>query len=104
MGAKKIYDLAVKVGSYESNGETKGKYQTIGSVLQKDDGGKFILIEPWFNPAGVPHESDRSVMVSMFEPKPRDGGGEPARQAQRQPESRTSVSPPPGECDDQIMF
>jgi len=67
---KKTYDLAVKVGTYEKGGETKNRYLNIGAVLQKDDGGKFILLDRTFNPAGVPNPDGRStVIVSLFEVK-----------------------------------
>lgn len=68
---KKIYDLAVKTGSYaDRNGETKNRYENIGSVLQMDDGGKVILLKRSFNPAGVPfREGSDQIMVSMFPPK-----------------------------------
>ena len=70
MSAKKIYDLAVKTGTYEKDGETKGKYTNVGVVLQKDDGGKFLMIDPCFNFAGVKREDGRDmILVSMFEPK-----------------------------------
>ncbi len=62
MSTKKVYDLAVKIG--EKN------WLNIGAVLQKDDGGKFIVLERSFNPAGVPNPDNKSsVIVSMFEPK-----------------------------------
>ena len=38
MGTRKIYDLAVKTGSYESNGETKGRWANVGVMLATDDG------------------------------------------------------------------
>lgn len=59
MGTKKIYDLAVKVGEYQKDGETKPKYENIGLVMQKDDGGKFLMIKRTFNPAGVPDFSGK---------------------------------------------
>ena len=68
--AKRKYDLAVKTGSYEKNGETKGRYMNVGVVLEGDD-GMFILLDPAFNPAGVPRKDDR-VLVSMFEPRNRE--------------------------------
>lgn len=76
MPARKLYDLAVKTSSYtDKNGETKGRYENIGSVLQMDDGGKVILIKRSFNPAGVPfRDGSDQIMVSMFEPKDRDAG------------------------------
>lgn len=73
--AKKLYDLAVKTGEYtNSQGETKGRWQNVGAVMQSDDGGKFIMLERWFSPAGVPNPDNRSnVLLSMFEPKSKDG-------------------------------
>lgn len=67
MATKKIYDLAVKVGSYQKDGQEKGRYQNIGAMLQKDDGGKFIILESWFNPAGCIHEQGKGVIVSLFD-------------------------------------
>ena len=38
--------------------------------MSGNDGGKYILLEKTFNPAGVPGDSDKdSCMVSLFEPK-----------------------------------
>ena len=72
---KKLYDLAVKVGSYQKDGQEKGRYQNIGAVMEKDDGGKFIIMNRTFNPAGVPNPDNKdSLLVSMF--KPKDKGGE----------------------------
>jgi len=71
---KKVYDLAVKVSTYtDRQGNEKGRWRNIGSVLQLDDGGKVLLIDRTFNPAGVPNPDGRdSVMVSMFPPKEQD--------------------------------
>lgn len=70
MSMKKKYDLAVKTGTYEKNGETKNKYQNVGVVMEKDDGSKFLLIDPLFNFGAVRREDGRDmVIVSMFEPK-----------------------------------
>ena len=66
----KIYDLAVKVGTYQKDGETKNRYQNIGSVMQDNDGGKFILMDRTFNPAGVMNPDNKSnILISMFKPK-----------------------------------
>jgi hypothetical protein len=75
MATKKIYDLSVVVGKYTNrDGQEKNRYQNIGVMMQKDDGGKFMFIEPWFNPAGCPHEPGRGIMISMFEPKGGNDG------------------------------
>jgi hypothetical protein len=76
---EKIYDLAVKVGTYEKNGETKGRYENVGSVMKDNDGGKFILLNRTFNPAGVPNPDNKSsVLISLFKPKAKDDSDAPA--------------------------
>lgn len=71
---KKKYDLAVKTGEYQSNGQTKGRWTTIGAMMEDDKGGNFVFLNRSFNPAGVPFkEGSESIMVSLFEPKSKDG-------------------------------
>ena len=76
MPAKKIRDLAVKTGSYtDRDGNTKGRYKNVGSLMESEDGGKFILLDTTFNPAGVPNPDNRdNVLISIFEMKDNDGG------------------------------
>jgi single-stranded DNA-binding protein len=97
MGAKKLYDLAVKTGSYtDRNGSDKSRWQNVGSVLQMNDGSKVILLSRTFNPAGVPFkDGSDQIMVSMFAPKDADAA--PAPQ-QRKPAARQQ------EMDDDIPF
>ena len=96
MAAQKIKDLAVKTGSYtDSQGQEKGRYQNVGSLMRSDDGNEFIVLHRWFNPAGVPNPENRdSVLISCFEPKPQgqqqqQGWGQPSpapqQNMQRQP-------------------
>lgn len=82
MAAKKLYDLAVKTGSYtDRQGTEKGRWENVGSVLQMEDGGKVILLKRTFNPAGVPfRDGSDQIMVSMFEPKQDGGQQAPAQQ------------------------
>lgn len=73
---KKIKDLAVKVGTYQKGGETKNRYINIGCILEKDDGGKFMLLERTFNPAGVPNPDGKdTIIVSMFDIGDKKDGG-----------------------------
>ena len=71
MGFHKTHDIAVKVGSYEKNGEQKNRYENIGYVLTSDDGQKMHFIKRTFNPAGCPmgKEGEDHVLVSIFEVK-----------------------------------
>lgn len=67
MATKKKYDIVVKVGEYEKDGDTKNRYQNVGVVLQGDN-GPFILLNRTFNPAGVPEtDEDHMVLLSLFE-------------------------------------
>ena len=69
MATFKKYDLKVKVGTYMGkDGSEKGNYKIIGSVMQKDDESKFILLDPYFNFSLLkPSEQYGTIMVSMFE-------------------------------------
>ena len=90
---KKIYDLAVKTGTYQKNGETKGRYTNVGSVMEGDN-GQFIILDRTFNPAGVPNPDNKSsVIVSMF--APREDGGKKADPANDQsfPANPDTASP-----------
>ena len=84
MAAQKIKDLAVKVGSYtDGQGQEKGRYQNVGSLMRSDDGNEFIVLHRWFNPAGVPNPENRdSVLISCFEPKPQVQQGQQGQQQQ----------------------
>ena len=88
--ATKLYDLAVKTGSYVKDGEEKGRYENIGSVW-KGDNGSYLVIKRTFNPAGVPFkDGSDSIFVSMFEP----------RQDEQKPQSRQSSRAPANTNDD----
>ena len=78
----KTHDLVVKTGSYQdNNGEIKGSYENVGSVMQGDN-GMFLILKRTFNPAGVPNPDNKdSVILSCFEPKQQ---GQQQQQNQQQ--------------------
>lgn len=111
--AKKLYDLAVKTGEYTGgDGQVKGRWQNVGAVMQNNDGGKFIMLAKWFNPAGVPdltgkNATSESILLSMFEPKQQDGQQQAPRQAapaQRPAAPRPAPAPQQNYGDDDIPF
>ena len=81
---KKVYDLAVKTGSYQKDGETKNRYKNVGSVMEGDN-GMFMFLDKSFNPAGIESkEGSSDIIVSMFAPRQKeetkgspDGSSEP---------------------------
>ena len=72
--ARKIADLVVKTGEYQNGqGETKGRYENVGSMMEGDN-GNFMILKRTFNPAGVPNPDCKdSVIVSCFEPQQAQG-------------------------------
>lgn len=106
MAATKLYDLAVVVSTYtNAQGEKKNRYQNVGAVMQSDQGGKFIMLERWFNPAGVPNPDNRSnVLLSMFEPRDNNNAGGGQQQAPRQQQAPAARPAPSDDFDDNIPF
>lgn len=86
MAATKIRDLAVKVSEYtDSQGQPKGRYENVGSMMKGDDGGIFLIFKRTFNPAGVPNPEGRdSLMISCFELREQQQGQHNQQQQQRQ--------------------
>ena len=67
--SKKTHDLCVKAGTYQKDGETKNRYKNVGMILQKEDGGEMIMIDPTFNFAAVKEQDRDFVIVAKFEVK-----------------------------------
>jgi len=67
----KLYDLVVTTGSYlDNSGTSKNRYQNMGALMQNKEGGKYILINKTFNPAGVPSVPEKdSIAVSLYKPE-----------------------------------
>lgn len=104
MPATKVKDIAVKTGEYQKDGQTKGRYENIGSIFKSDDGGTFLLMKRTFNPAGVPNPDNRdTVLISVFDLKDSEGG----QRQQSAPVQRQSPQQQPSGAnvaDDDIPF
>ena len=91
MAITKQYDIAVKTGSYQDGqGQTKNRYQNIGSMMQGDN-GPFLLLDPLINLAAVQREPGKDrVICSLFEPRDNaapSGAQAPQRQAAPRPQT-----------------
>lgn len=97
MAATKIRDLAVKVSEYtDGQGQTKGRYENVGSMMKGEDGGVFLIFKRTFNPAGVPNPEGRdSLMISCFELRDQQQGQQqqaPQQQRQAPPQQNNAPS------------
>lgn len=85
MASRKIKDVAVKVSEYtDKTGAKKGRWQNVGALMESDDGSTYIMLNRWFNPAGVQDLSGKggeSVLLSLFDPRDdqQPVGSPPAR-------------------------
>ncbi len=83
MGWTKVKDLAVVVGSYQKDGQTKNRYQNVGQVLRNDQGEEMMMLSRFFNPAGVPYkDGSDSIIISQFDPRDKDQGAPTKTQQQ----------------------
>ena len=94
--------LTAKVGEYQKDGQTKGRYVDLG-VIMANDNGEYIMLDPAVSLAGVlakqnamargngKQERD-SVMVSIFEQN-NNGGGYQQPQGHQQPQGGFNQQP-----------
>ena len=94
--------LVAKIGEYEKDGQTKGRYLTIGVILSNDK-GEYALLDPTVNLAGAltaqnmtNHKAGRKtgdrLMVSIFDDDNRQQGG------------GHDQGPQPSDLDDEVPF
>mgnify|MGYP006437583393 CR=1 FL=1 len=100
MMSKKIRDIAVKTGEYQDqNGNMKGRWQNVGALMKGDDGGEFVILQRWFNPAGIANPENReSLLLSCFQVRDNEGSS-----GSNQP-PQPSQPPPVEDFDDDIPF
>lgn len=100
MAAQKIRDVAVKVGEYQDrqSGQMKGRWQNVGALMRGDDGNEFIILQRWFNPAGVMNPNGQpTVILSCF----REQGDQQPQQQPRQQAPQQQQGPAPSDDFDQ---
>ena len=115
--SKKIRDIAVKVSEYQDqNGNKKGRWENVGALMKGDDGGEFIILQRWFNPAGIANPENReSVVLSCFplenksqqnSPPPQNQPNRGAYQQHSQPngyqQARDNPNYQPNQYDDDL--
>jgi len=68
--ATKKYDVAIPLGNYtDKDGKEKTRWQNVGAILEGDK-GPYLLLDRWFNPAGLPNPENRtSVILTLLEAK-----------------------------------
>ena len=68
-------NLVVVTGTWVNrDGETKKNYKTIGQLHEGPNGNDYITLDSDVNLAAYPRkEGDNRVMISLYDPKPRDG-------------------------------
>lgn len=93
----KTHDLAVKIGTYQKDGDSKNRYLNVGMVMTDDKGAKMYLLNRTFNPAGVPCDPDKdSIIIGVFEVKDK-------QPTQHEQAKQNGYQPQP-ELDDEIPF
>lgn len=70
--------LTAKIGEYEKDGQTKGRYVNVGVIMQSNDGGEYVLLDPTVSLSGIMAQQNTlamqkgeqlrdRIMVSVFE-------------------------------------
>ncbi|MGB0718228.1 MAG: hypothetical protein ACPGO7_02750 [Alphaproteobacteria bacterium] len=70
---RRLNDLSVVVKEYTDNtGQQRKEYKNVGVEMEADDGGRYLLLDRSFNPAGIPNPQNRSnLIINFYEPKPK---------------------------------
>lgn len=103
MASKKFRDIVVKVGEYtdRNTGETKGRYENVGALMQSDtDQSFFIMLKRTFNPAGVTGSDNReSILLNCYLTKEQKeaAGGNGVGRSENDP-------PPRDDIEDSVPF
>ena len=68
----KKFDAVVCTGRYtDANGQEKARWQNVGAVIETKN-GMALLLERWFNPAGVVDDKGgENVLINLMPPNDR---------------------------------
>ena len=68
----KKFDAVVCTGRYtDVNGQEKARWQNVGAVIETKN-GMALLLERWFNPAGVVDDKGgENVLINLMPPNDR---------------------------------
>ena len=91
--------LTVKIDEYQKDGQTKGKYMEVGVLMQGNDGGEYMLLDPCVNLAGVLQKQNAlaaksgkqvrdSIMVSVFDGQQQQQQQQPGGFQQQAPQQQ----------------
>lgn len=105
--------LSVKIGEYQKDGQTKGRYVNIGVIMQSSDGGEYVLLDPTVSLAGIMQQQNTlamqkneqlrdRIMVGVFEEDQQVGQQQhnyqqPQQQAQQPQQSYHQQQQHPGQ-------
>jgi hypothetical protein len=100
--AQKVKDLAVVTGTYtDAQGQAKNRYLNCGGVFKTQDGGTFILLDPFVNYGALPRkDGSTAVMVGVYDLRDANGN----TQQQRPAPQRAAPPPPANIPDDDVPF
>ena len=73
---RKVYDMCVKVSEYQDNyNKTRARWRNVSSIMEDDKGGRFILLDKFFNFAQIDTQGRENILISLFEPKSDNNSG-----------------------------
>ena len=94
--AHKTHDIVAKVGEYtDRQGQTKARYENVGALMQGDN-GPFIMMKRTFNIAGLPQDGRDNALLSCFEPRDDQQGGNNGNRQQSTRQSSYDAQRPSG--------
>ena len=73
---RKVYDMCVKISEYQDNyNKTRARWRNVGSVMEDEKGGRFILLDKFFNFALIDTQGRDNILISLFKPKDDNNSG-----------------------------